>query len=330
MDNIDRRKFIGMCVKGGTTLILPSLFVCNNNPKNNSEDNLTKFKKKSKKELEIELLNDFLEPSEAYLNKKEITDTLYEIQIACEFGRETVSRATYLGDNLFITSYHVVDEDLEDRVLIPQRKRNYGLNFQRKFKVVEYDPISDLALLKTTEADNKGKAKLHLNNIIPSLDDRVSSFSWLTGKTSKEPFEVKCDGKDLYDQTKIIRNLGKLILPANSHLFESEGKVLKYNEEYMEKNYYQKGFKSRPENNIITSINGDHGSSGQPVFLKKDKDKYQFIGITKGGFTLDYYTPVSNHPLGESEIVQTIAFVVHRSPIEKLAKGYIKRISRYL
>ena len=196
--------------------------------------------------------------------------------------------------------------------------------------VVEYDPVSDLALLKTTEENNKGKAKLHLNKIIPSLDDRVSSFSWLTGKTSKETFEVKCDGKDLYDQTKIIRNLGKLILPANSHLFESEGKVLKYNEEYMEKNYSQKGFKSRPENNIITSIQGDHGSSGQPVFLKKDKDKYQFIGITKGGFPLDYYTPVSNHPLGESEIVQTISFVVHRSPIEKLVKGYIKRTSRYI
>jgi len=327
MDNIDRRKFIGMCVKGGTTLILPSLFACNN-PKNNSENNLTKSKKKSKKELEIELLNDFLEPSEAYLNKKEITDTLYEIQLVIEFGRETVSRATYLGDNLFITSYHVVDEGSEDLVLIPQWKRNYGLNFQRKFKVVEYDPDSDLALLKTTEADNKGKAKLHLNKIIPSLDDRVSSFSWLTGKTSKETFEVKCDGKDLYDQTKTIKNLGKLILPANSHLFESEGKVLKYNKEYMEMNYSRKGY-TNPENNIITSIKGDHGSSGEPIFFKKDKDKYQFIGITKGGFPLDYYTPVSNHPLGESEIVQTIAFVVHRSPIEKLVKGYIERISRY-
>ena len=330
MDTIDRRKFIGMCVKGGTTLILPPLFACSNNPENNSENNLTKPTKKSKKELEIELLNDFLEPSEACLTKEEITDTLYEIQLVFESGRETVSSATYLGDNLFITSYHVVDEGSEDLVLIPQWKRNYGLNFQRKFTIAEYDSGSDLALLKTTEENNKGKAKLHLDNIIPSLDDRVSSFSWLTGKTSKETFEVKCDGRDLYDQTKIIKDLGRLILPANSHLFESEGKVLKYNKEYMEKNYSQEGFKSRPENNIITSIKGDHGSSGQPVFIKKDKDKYQFIGVTKGGFPLDYYTPVSNHPLGESEIVQTIAFVVHRSPIEKLVRGYIKRTSRYI
>ena len=327
MDNIDRRKFIGMCVKGGTTLILPSLFACNNNSKNNIENNLIKSKKKSKIELEIELLNDFLEPPEAYLNKKEITDSLYEIQLVCEFGKETVSRATYLGDNLFLTSYHVVDESSEDLVLIPQWKRDYTLNFQRKFKVVEYDLNSDLALLKTTDADNKGKAKLHLNNIIPSLDDSVSSFSWLTGKTSKETFEVKYNGKDLYDKTKIIKNLGKLILPANSHLFEREGKVLKYNKEYMKRNYFRKGFRSSPENDIITSIKGSHGSSGQPVFLKKDKDKYLFIGITMGGFPLDYYTPVPNHPLGEDEIVQTITFVIHRSPIENLVRGYIERIS---
>ena len=329
MDNIDRRKFIGMCAKGGTALILPSLFACNNNPENNRENTPANSRKKSKKELEIELLNDFLEPSEAYLNKKDITETLYEIQLSCEFGRETVSRATYLGDNLFITSYHVVDEGPEDLVLIPQWKRNYGSDFQRKFIVVEYDPVSDLALLKTTEENNKGKAKLHLNRIIPSLNDRVSSFSWLTGKTSKKTFEVKCDGRDLYDQTKIIRNLGKLILPANSHLFESEGKVLKYNKEYAEKNFSRRRY-TDPENNIITSIKGDHGSSGQPVFLKKDKDKYQFIGITRGGFPLDYCTPVSNHPLGEREIVQTIAFVVHRGPIEKLVRGYIKRTSRYI
>ncbi len=326
MDTLDRRKFIKMCLMGGACLTLPSLFACNNTPKNN----LTKLKKKSKKELEIELLNDFLKPSGTCLNKKEITGTLYEIQLTCEFGRETVSRATHLGDNLFITSYHVVDRDTEDLVLVPQWKRNNGLSFQQKFKVAAYDLLADLALLKTTEADNKGKAKLHLDNIIPSSNDRVSSFTWLTGKTSKVPFEVKCDGRDLYDQTRIIKNLGKLKLPANSHLFESEGKVLKYNEEYMKKNYYQEGFYSSPEYNIITSIKGEHGSSGQPVFLKKDKDKYQFIGITMGGFPLDYYTPVSNHPLGESEIVQTIAFVVHKSPIEKLVKGYIKRTSRFI
>ena len=319
-----------MCVKGGTALILPQLLACSNNPENNNENNLTKSRKKSKKELEIELLNDFLEPSDTYLNKKEITDTLYEIQLVCEYGRETVSSATFLGDNFFITSYHVVDEGSEDLVLVPQWKRNHGLNFQRKFKVVEYDPDSDLALLKTTEADNRGKAKLHLNKTIPSLDDRVSSFSWLTGKTQKEAFEVKFDGKDLYDQTRIIKNLGKLILPANSHLFESEGKVLKYDKEYMKKHYSRKGFSSSPENHILTSIKGSHGSSGEPVFLKKDRDKYQFTGITKGGFPLDYYTPVSNHPLGESQIVQTIAFVVHRNPIENLIKGYIERISPYI
>ncbi len=330
MDNMDRRNFIGMCVRGGTVLILPSLFACDNNSENNTETNPAKSKKKSKKELEIELLKDFLKPSEAYLNKKEITDTLYDIHLICKFGRETVASATHLGDNLFITSYHVVDEGSKDLFLIPQSKRDYGLTFKRKFEVVEYDFGADLALLKTTEAENIGKAKLHLNEKIPSLDDRVSSFSWLTGKISKETFEVKYDGKDLYDKSKIIKNLGKLILPANSHLFEREGKVLKYDEEYMKKNYSRKEFKASPENNIITSIKGSHGSSGQPIFLKKDRDKYQFIGITKGGFPLDYFTPVSNHPLGEKKIVQTIAFVVHRSPIEKLVTGYIERISRYI
>ncbi len=329
MDNLNRRKFIKMCVKGGTILLLPSLSACKD-PENNTDNNLAETRKKSQKELEIELLNDFLNPSETYLNKKEITDTLYEIQLVCEYGRETVSRATYLGDNLFITSYHVVDDGSEDLVLVPQWKRKDGLNFQQKFKVVEYDSESDLALLKTTETDNKGKAKLHLDKIIPSLDDKVSSFSWLTGNPSKKSFEIKCDGKDLYDQNKIIKNLGKLILPANSHLFESEGKVLKYNKEYMKKNYSKKGFELSPENNIITTIKGSHGSSGEPVFYKEDNDKYQFAGITKGGFTLDYSTPVTNHPLGETEITQTIAFVVHRSPIEKLVKGYIDRISPYI
>ena len=194
---------------------------------------------KSETDLEMELLKDFLtNPGRTYTSKSTIESILYDISrmhISKTQGKQfpTHGRATHLGDNLFLTAYHVVDENVHDLRLIPQRARANALLFNRPFEVVAYDVMSDLALLKTKGIPGKGKATIHLYPAMPALEDPVSTFIRVTGRASENGFDFSYGGLDFYDVTKKVDKLGRLIMPAHSLLFEAQGRVLQYRPDLM-------------------------------------------------------------------------------------------------
>ena len=314
---MNRRHFIKTSSKAGAALFLTSQLIgCSRKSKSESEN-----------ELERELLSDFLEASDnPYVSKKEIENTLYDI---LEFDSKgniiAEGRATHLGDNYFLTAHHVVSEETSNFRLIPQWRRSYVLDYHQDFEIVEHDEKSDLALLKTSRRDFKAKAKLHLDSKVPSLDEKISTFIRLTGRPSNKNYEFEYGGRDFYDESKKVANLGKLILPAQSLLLEIQGKVLKYDETYL--NQKKGNHKGTSENEVFTSVLGFSGESGQPMFVRDDEDKYIFTGIVTGGYGLKHIIPIPNNPFGRKPIQQVGAFFAHRNPIEKLVKKYVKRIS---
>src|SRR3989338_11642550 len=77
--------------------------------------------RKPQSELERVLLTDFMKFSyDSYSTKAGIENILYDIsEINDEGDTKTNGRATHLGDNFFLTAYHVVAEGTSNLRLIP-------------------------------------------------------------------------------------------------------------------------------------------------------------------------------------------------------------------
>ncbi len=268
---------------------------------------------------ESRLLTEFLE-SEKVTDRRDIERILYDINEIDRQGKKSIKgRATHLGDNFFLTAYHVVDKgNLE---LVPQTRRGNVWDSSQEFEVVEYDEDSNLALLKT-DKKYKGKPSLHLSYKIPLLGDDVSTFIRLIGDPHHVDYEYELRGRDFYDNSKEIL-LGKLVIPANSLVYEKQGKVLERIPNDIE----------GKENQLFSSIASSEDESGQHVFLRKG-DNYFFAGILTGFYKLDNELDnkieINYHHFGEEflNLKQTGSFFAHREPIERLIRRYVKRMSR--
>src|SRR3989338_6188085 len=90
---------------------------------------------------------------------------------------------------------------------------------------------------------------IHLSGVTPSIGNVVSQFTRLTGAPRNTPYLLEYDGRNYYDTSQTVTNLGKIILPANSLLIEQEGTVWPSDEGKI------------PRGNIFTSINNLAGDS---------------------------------------------------------------------
>jgi len=183
--------------------------------------------KSPKKELELELLTDFITWSEdSYVDKKTIRRNLFEILR----DGSTIGRATYIGRGYLLTAHHIVENGI-DKMQVKRQGSDAHSTSAQEFSIADYNETDDLALLKMPSIDRK--ANMNLLNRVPGLDERVSTLSVLYGHSKGKRYELDYDGFDYYDRDKKVKNLGKLILPAGSTLFEREGKIQRFDE----KNY---------------------------------------------------------------------------------------------
>lgn len=279
---------------------------------------------KDDKELEVELLNDFLKPSEKkYMDRDSIFPLLYSI----ENEKGTKGRAVHIGDGYFLTAYHLIAGGISNLILTIQGINSKFFGGDLNFETLTYDNSTDIALIKAPIDKRKGKAKLHLGENIPKIDDPVSSFIKLYGMPKSERFELGYNGIDLYNENNIIKNLGKLILPKHSVLFEKRGKIIKYDGEFLSKILGNKiiDLKESAKNECLSSINSFSGESGEPVFMQFSDNEYIFAGIHTSSIYTPHMIKTPNNPLGYKAIPQTYSYFTHRDPIEKLIRSYLDK-----
>ncbi|MBT3405697.1 hypothetical protein HN419_00860 [Candidatus Woesearchaeota archaeon] len=282
--------------------------------------------KKPDKQVEKEVLDDFLDPSKGTIvNRKGIENTLFDITRKTESnGRDiTVGRATHLGGNYFLTAAHVVDEYFSSMRVTPQWRRGYLMNQSGSFTVVEYDEKNDLALLKSEHDVGDGDAKIHLSPHIPKLGDDISTFLRLVGAPSREDYNQIINGLDFFDKSKSANALGRILLPANSLLLEKRGQVLEYRQDMFAEVDGRK--KLIPGSELFTSNMSYDGESGGPVYHRIGTNDYLFAGILTGGLGIKHEIKTPNNPLGYETMQQTGTFFTHRDRVEELVRRYITR-----
>lgn len=296
-------------------------------------------------EVETELFRDFLNfTPESALDQVDIGQLLYDIEtkVRTKKGIEgkTKGRAVSIGDGYFLTAFHVIDpeeskkearemaQDMSLRLedisvkLVPQNRRGYGTDFAQGFEVAYRDRESDLALLKAPVENRSGRAKVHLASPSLSIGQAVSTFFWVSGIPKVVKYEFELNGRNYYDNATTMR-LGKLILPANSLLFEKQGWVLPYNPDLMRKSSDDTDQSLIPvKDGNFSSIMSYNGESGSPVFVRLRNGKYIFAGILTAGWQIEYYIKTPENPLGYSHMAQTGTIFAHREPIARLISGY--------
>lgn len=265
---------------------------------------------------ELRVLENFLEPDEG-MKRSEIENILYDISSVEGFTR---GRAVSIGDNFFLSAYHVVKGN--GLVLLPQHRRGYLIDYRQDFDVVFYDETSDIALLKTEDMRIDGNPNVHLTDEVIIGDD-VSTFMRLVGNPSNNDYDFSFDGKDYYDDSKDAEDIGRLILPEGSLLYEKQGKVLELDKEFF--NEIDGSFFPDFEHNLFTSICSYNGESGGPVFTN-DNGNYGFAGIITGGYGIKHDIETPGNPLGIRLMQQTGAFFTGHEGIEKLIRGYIEEV----
>lgn len=272
--------------------------------------------------LETELLRDFLTTTpQLGIYRTGIEHLLYNIRMEGGIQSSTRGRSIHIGDGYFLTAYHVVDPKKVGRgqslKLLPQSRGRLS-DFAQGFKIVHYDEESDLALLKIPVERMEGKANVHLALNSPNLDEVVSVFYALSEEPRQTPYEFDLLGKNYYDERDIMR-LGKLVLPANSSLFEKQGKILPYDKYLFMKKF---GINPIPTGGSFSSITGFDRDSGSPVFLKYPNDKYVFIGIVTAAWPMWHQIGTPGNPLGFKWIYQHGTLFPNRYPIKSLIRNY--------
>ena len=252
------------------------------------------------------------------LNRDSISQILYDIKL--ENGHRR-GKAVHLGDNYFLTVYHVVKEK-NNLELIPQRGGK-----KIKFTIVAYDPTNDIALL---EAENNiiatGMPKIFLEDDDLEIGTLVSYFQKISPLRTDYNFTL--EGKDWYNIDKdTLVTLGRFISPANTGLYETEGRVLDYEQLYYIR---QSGPSLGESHEFISSIMTYPGYSGGGVFIKLPGDKFNLSGIAKASYELEYSIETPGNPVRHKEYPQTAASVVSGKAIKTLIQSVKNRLLNQL
>lgn len=282
--------------------------------------------RKTDKELEAELLNDFLTSDNAsYLEREETWPILYDIRK----GDNTIARATHIGDSYFLTNSHVLENEKTSELrVLPQSRRGYLFDFSRGFEVLAVDKESDISLIHGPPEygyERTGKARIHLFDA-PSQGEHVSFFTILSGNPAAEDYRAQLNGKDFYDGEKKIENMARLILLENSRLFERQGTIMKIDEQKLRKKYFKENPDDGPssESKCLSTMPAFNDKCGSPVFLREGL-RYYFAGVVNWGIGTTNWYETPEHPLGYRKIQQAGAIFIHREPIESLIKGYLSQ-----
>lgn len=277
------------------------------------------------KELEVKNLKDFLtSPKSFSFNRTNLGSCLYDIRYE---NTATNGRAMGIGENLFLTTYSLVDEDVKNLLLAHQSTGNKALGYEG-FSIVHFDKETDLALLKGVRGKIKDeKTKLHFNSKMPSLEDKVSTFVLLKGTPKKERVECKVDGQNIYEEGQLyVVDFGAFILPANSLLMETQGKVLVPDEDYS--NRFIEELNLSDTEYFTTLLCSDTGI-GQPVFTVTENGGYAFSGIIRrivetGRNVVGIRKKYNPHPLGSEKVDQTNSIVIKPDVVKRFLEEAIK------
>jgi len=276
-------------------------------------------KKKSAIELESDLLTSFIEPKTAnYIQRKHLRFILYDIK----HKGKTSGRAVHIGDEYYLTAFHVIDGRNSNIQLIPQVKRDQYKRYSQNFHVLYYDINSDLALLRAeTSRDRTGKPIITLAPEIPPPGRNVSKFLALIGEPQEVDYEFEYSGLDFFDPKKDYGILGRILLPAKSLTYELEGHVLPYNKKFFAKAFSE--YKSNRENRRFSTMLTYNGDSGSPVFLKADDHLFAFCGIITHSYAINHEFETPDHPLDYNGMQQAGGIFSHKEPIENLILQYL-------
>ena len=99
-------------------------------------------------------------------------------------------------------------------------------------------------------------------------------------------------------------------MPANSFLFEKQGKIIPFPENV---------FTNQEE--LFSSLSCFNGASGQPIFSRKE-DQYEFIGILTDVYGTTNIIQTPNHPFARS-MQQTGAFFASPKVLEQFISDYL-------
>ena len=269
--------------------------------------------------LESRLFSDFLSYDSSGIDKSVVESILYDIN-----GREgTLGRAIHIGDGYFWTAYHVVKENQQKMQLKPQARRSFigGAGFH----VLDYDPITDIALLQSDIQSKQGKALVTLYSRDLEINDQVLLFKRLSGRSLRKKYEKDLQGINFYDNRKKLY-LGKFVLPENSLLFENQGRILFNNPSTIKVASTDR--KVDPKNENFSSLMAYKGDSGSPVFVLLNDGTYAFVGIATTALGIDNWVETPKHPLGYEKMQQTGTYFTHQGPIDRLIMKYKPDLKR--
>ncbi len=259
------------------------------------------------------------------LNKEPI---LYHISKTIDGRTRTSGCAIRITENLFLTAYHVVDEDTPILSLVPQMGSEKLATKTTDFEVVASDPENDIALLRATSAYTSEvqsqQAFCSLTAVIPNESDRVVKFSRLSShRLSKTDYSHTVHAKDLYSETS-EEGLFTISLPSGTLLLEEEGKILPYRFDELQKKYAKDvDLLPSAEHTRLCTIFAYNGESGLPVFYKREDGSFDVCGIITKAMGLAESVKVSGHPLGYTEMQLTTSCFTHRTAVEALILEFL-------
>jgi len=268
---------------------------------------------KSEEELEKDILEDFISPK-GTIERKDISKLLQIIQK----NGNTIAKGLHIGDGYHLTNYHVIRDGLED-LEINAQMLFYRTLEDRPLELVTYDERADLALLKSPSRGKRGNALVHLPSQNLEENDAVSYFTVVSGRPRNEDMVQELYGVDYHDR-KTKTRIGRIILPAESRLLESEGFVLAHDILTDEK---RQKLGLSGEIFTPTSLLSYNGKSGSGIFRKTNEGKYEFTGVISSAISFGNYIDAPNHPLGYRDMEQVATYVVGRNPIEDMIRNYL-------
>lgn len=258
-----------------------------------------------------------------YLSRSDITPLVYDIQSS----RSTLGRAILLGDNIFLTAYHVI-ENKENLQIVYQKKRGKLLPNTHQLEVLAGTWDYDLALVRSKVFFPIGRSKISLRTDKYTKDTLLSQFLYYKGPKKHKDFILSYDGLDYYDSVRKVKDLGKFVFLKDSPLFEKQGKINFFDKTFFYALGMDKGkAKVHPEIQYFTSIPVFPGESGSAIFYRTtdnfDSVRYAFMGITVIAWAINYDIETKGHPLGYKSVQQSSNFIVRSSKIKEFIEKYL-------
>ena len=274
------------------------------------------------------VIEDFLEHSD----KKEVSRSYIEQQLYDIYDdTRTRGRAIHIGDGIFLTANHVVSNITNGAIILQTKRNNVNSNPYGKYEVLASNAITDTAIIKIPITKAIGKATFRLYEKILQKKDNVSQLIYYS-KYKKAPsknkrFEMKYEGLNYYDNIMPQPNLGRFVFLPGSLMFEKQGTIWPFNEDYFKAlKISTEQVPIAKENQYFTSIPVFPGESGSGVFYREgeyEAAKYSLCCITIIAWATSHLIQTPGHPLGYKTMQQSSDFVIRNDVIRKFLKDFL-------